>query len=146
MWPTSQIAPTSAAGVRNQLCSQAAQLKQSAAALRVRAAASQLTPADLKSFVPQVRGARAFLNANDGDGNVQAYARLVSDPAFVLLTESATLKAAYASLVQEGRALFQSAQASMAADGSVTEPLATFPAASCTAFIAACTALESAVA
>lgn len=146
-WPTSQIAATSAANVWNQLCSQAANLKTTATALSARANASALSPGDLKAFVPQVRAARAFLNANDGDPNVQAYARLVSgDAAFVLATESAALKAAYASLVTEGRALFQSAQASMAADGTVTEALNTIPAAACAAFIAACAALEAAVA
>ena len=147
MWPTSQIAATSVANVWNQLCSQAANLKASAAALRARAADGQMTPAELKALIPQVRAARVFLNANDGDPNVQAYARLVSgDAAFTLATESATLKAAYASVVQEGRALFNGAQPSMAADGAVTEPAQTYTAQDCAAFIAACTALEAAVA
>jgi len=145
-WPTSQIAATSAANVWNQLCSQAANLKTSAAALRARAADGQMTPVELKAFIPAVRVARVFLNANDGDANVQAYARLVADPAFTLATESAALKAAYAAVVQEGRALFNGVQPSMAADGAVTEPAQTYTAQAAAAFIAACVALEAAVA
>lgn len=146
-WPTSQIAPTSAANLWNQMCSSAANVKTSAAALRVRAQAGQLTPADLKAFIPQVRAARVFQNANDGDPNVQTYARLVSgDAAFTLATESAALKAAYASLVQEGRALFNGAQASMGADGAVTDAAQAYTAQACAAFITACTTLEATVA
>ena len=60
MWPTSQIAATSAANVWNQLCQQAANLKTSAAALRARAADGAVTE-PVQTYTAQA--AAAFIAA-----------------------------------------------------------------------------------
>lgn len=141
-WPTLQIAASSAADVWNALCNEARLAKRGAEAIRASALAGALVPGDLRQFVPTIRAARVRLNANDGDPNVQAYARLVSGNAgFVLATESAALKAAYASVVQEGRALFNGAQATMAVDDAA----AVYESAACAQLVTALEALIAAV-
>jgi hypothetical protein len=145
-WPTSQIADGSAAAIWNQLCANALQAKRNVTAYRLRAQQGQLTPADLRVLVPQLRAARALLNQHDGSNEVQAYARLVSgDAAFSLSAESGLLKAALATAIGEGRTLHNAARGDLAADGTVTEPLAVIPADIAAPFIAALQTLEAAI-
>lgn len=145
-WPTSQIAESSPAALWNRMCSDALQAKRTAQFLRGQAEASQLTPAALRQAIPGLRAARVYLNANDNTPGLQDYARLVSGNAtFDLSVESGALKAALQAVISEGRALHNASTGNLAADGTVTEPVQFIPAASATAFIAACAALEAVI-
>ena len=145
-WPTSQIAETSAAQVWVRVCSDAQNSKQNSIHLRTTAQAGQLSPQQLRNSIPAFKAARVYLNANDGVTGLQAYARMVSGNAtFDLTVESAALKIAYVNVIQEGRSLHNASIGSLAADGTVTEPIAVIAPGDCTALIAACQAFEAAV-
>lgn len=142
-WPTSQIAEGSAAAIWNRMASDALQSRRTAQFLREQAEASALTPDMLRRSIPALRAARLYLNANDNTAGLQSYARLVSpDPAFDLSAESLAVKNALQAVITEGRALHNASTGNLAADGTVSEPLNTIPAANSVAFIAACQTLE----
>ena len=108
--------------------------------------ARQIFPRQTNSTPTGLRAARVYLNANDNTAGLQDYARLVSGNAtFDLSVESGALKAALQAVISEGRALHNASTGNLAADGTVTEPLQFIPAASATAFIAACAALEAVI-
>lgn len=146
VWPVSQIAETSAAQVWARMCSDAGNSKQNAVYLRSAAQAGTLSPRQLRQTIPAFKAARTYLNANDGTNGLQAYARLVSgNPVFDITAESTALKAAYQAVIQEGRALHNASTGTLAADGTVTEPLEIIAPADCAALIAACAAFEAVV-
>lgn len=145
-WPTTQVAESSVAQVWNKLCGDARTVKQNTQFLRVSATGGQLTPSNIRHSMVSLREARQFLNDHDRDAGLETYARLVSGIAtFDLTAEALVLRTAYGDLIRECRALHNAAMGTIAADGTVVEPMTRIEPALCQNLIVACTALEAAV-
>jgi hypothetical protein len=107
---------------------------------------SGFTMAMLRRLILQCRARRAALIDADSAPDLQPFIRVAtSDATFDLAAERTALRAAYLTLITEGRALHNGLADNIAADGSVTESPAVIPAASATAFLAACANFQTIV-
>jgi hypothetical protein len=105
-----------------------------------------LTMKRLRDLVARWRTRRAELLDDDSTAELQTFVRIATaETTFELATERTALRAAYASLVSEGRALHNSLSDNIAADGSVIESPTSIPKAQATAFLAACATFQTTV-
>lgn len=98
-----------------------------------------LTMNQLRSLVSAWRGRRSALPDLDITTDLQSFIRIATTlTTFDLSAGRTALRAAYAALITEGRALHNALSDNIAADGTVTESPVAIPKEQAAAFIAAC--------